>query len=337
MAEGGRGTRAARLALVLLAIALPAGCTRTPPPIQAIDSTAISVVENDLKRQVGIYIAAARDRTTVPVAHSDGVGTVLVDTPIDALPIPPGDPDKRIFACGTGRVAFDITSVTAELKTSFDRTLGISASATIPVDVVTLTPSYSATGTASNLQTLDYQLFPLAPADQANLTGYSPTQADIDHAPIAKVLLGLRSAVVGSATRYDYSKVVPSLRPPQPCFTDYDPRKVLDATADKYTIGLSFTSDQKGGLTVQITVLSLGANGEWKSLTGNTLVVAFGQPGLADLAKAEGEKAKACAKKGNSEACKIAIGLVERATGQGLGLTAGRRTKPLYLPDQGGK
>jgi hypothetical protein len=243
------------------------------PPLQAIDVPAISAVQSEINRQVGIYLAASHQPIMI------NVGGQLM--PIKNVRPPDGG---RMFACGTGNVAFEISQIKAELTTTSSKTIGGSAGITVPIHMVTIGAKAGDTVTATNTQTLSYQVWSVDKVSQnPNISNLHPSREYVDKTPIAQVLRDLREALVAAGTTYDYSQTPPVKRQPLPCFTDYDPKKPATASGNTYTLGLSIVNDITGGVTVSVAVLNLGITGEAKSTTGNTLTVSFSQPGIESI------------------------------------------------------
>jgi hypothetical protein len=259
-------------AAVLLMPALLGACCATPPPKQALDSKAIEKVQAEIKRQIGIYMLAPA----------------------------PNAGDSANYWCGKGAINFDIASIKAELTTTIETINGGGLKLKIPVSAVTIGPSASAKMDTTNTQTLTYNLWPVALGEQLSTLG-APSQADIDGAPIAKVLLALRDAIIESA-----KKGVG--KGPQPCFADYNPQKPSSDAGNTFKLGLTFVTDTTGGIDVSVGVLDLNASTEMKGTTGNTLTIAFVQRGLAKLQRARDRMDAECKypKDPKGDACKAA-------------------------------
>lgn len=286
-----------------LLVSFIAGCAEQQP-VQAIDLPAISAVQAEIKRQVAVYLAAAQNPPTVKIEG--------VDTPISRLK--PSD-----WWCGSGKIDFDISSIKAELTTTLDNNAGATASFTVPVNLVTLGPSGSHTTDETSTQLLTYNLWPTRLQNPA-VVARTPSQSEIDAAPIAKVLLSLRDALVLSAMKVDYSGPKPKARPPQACFSDYNPDKPSTDAGNSYKLGLSITNDTKAGLSVKVAILSFSATGESKSTTGNTLTVSFVQQGIRKIQAAKDEVDQACKKPiHDAKACTDAKAKLAALEGEGIG------------------
>jgi hypothetical protein len=248
--------------IALIGLLGMAGCA-SQKVVQPIDVGAISAVQAEIKRQIGIYIAAD-SQVPVPSVTINGVAT-----PVSNI--------ENGFWCGNssvdGHIGFDVSSIKVELVTTLDNTGGASAAFTLPADIVTVGPSGGYKRDVTNTQTLDYNLWPLE--HQSRFFSQNVTEEDIQSAPIAQALLSLRDALILSSMRLDYSTSPPTPRPPQPCFTDYDPTKPASDPGDSFKLGLSITNDVTGGVSVKVTILDFSATGESKSTTGNTLTVNF--------------------------------------------------------------
>lgn len=228
--------------------------------VQPIDVGAISAVQAEIKRQVGVYLAKDSQSPT-PIITVNGRATPLSQI-------------NDGFWCGNGQIGFDISSVKVELTTTLDNSGGANAAFTLPANIVTVGPSGGYKRDVTNTQTLDYNLWPLE-NQSSSVLGQNVTEQDLENAPIAQALLGLRDALILSAMKFDYSTSPPTPRPPQPCFTDYDPTKPAGDPGDSFKLGLSITNDITGGVSVKVTILNFSATGESKSTTGNTLTVSF--------------------------------------------------------------
>ena len=112
-----------------------AGCAGQPVQ-QAIDVRAISKVQNEIKRQVGVYVLASQQANSNPVKERE------------KLAKGPGRPDPNPFWCGTGDIDLDISQVKAELTTTLDVTQSAGLGATVSVVEI---------GGAFKTQTVDTQ------------------------------------------------------------------------------------------------------------------------------------------------------------------------------------
>ncbi|MGO9137265.1 MAG: hypothetical protein ACLP9S_04690 [Syntrophales bacterium] len=266
-----RGVRAAIGFSILLFLV---GCVGQHQQLQPIDMSAIGAIQTEIKRQIGIYMVASHKDPTVKI---NSIDKKIKELPSDA------------FWCGLGKIDFDISSIKAELTTTLDSTSGFKVGVTIPISGGTVTPSAGQTHETMDTQVLDYNLWPLPLEDQrSELTSYYKNRdidKDVSGAPIALVLLDLRSALIQSAMKYDYSTTPPKQKSPQPCFTDYNPDKPAGDAGNLFKIGLTITNDSTGGISINVAPLSIGATGEAKSTTGNTLSVSFIQRGVQDIQK----------------------------------------------------
>ncbi len=203
--------------------------------------------------------------------------------------------DKGSFWCGQGAIGFDVVSVRTELITTLDTTLGASAGIKTPI----ITLSGGTKEEAVNAQTLDYNLWPQPWSEQPEefrVQKYEP--GEIEKAPIAKVLLSLRDALILSALKYEYPLAPNKLRPPQPCFLDYDPEKPGADAGHFFKIALTFINDPSVGISVALaTPISptFSLSGESKTTTGNSITVSFAQQGVAVLQAKKDAVEKACA------------------------------------------
>jgi hypothetical protein len=266
-----------------------AGCATAPPKKQALDTAAIAAVQGEIKRQVGVYLLAAQK----PV---------------------PGNP--KDFWCGTGDIDFDISSIKADLTVTNETIASAGVALKIPWGAVTIGPSGSIKGDATNTQELVYKLWPLDISRQTALKS-EHISGEPKPAPISDVLLSLREGLINSAKRT-------ATKEPQACFTDYSPDKPASDAGDTFKLGLSFTTDATGGLEIKIGILDLTSTTEWKGTTGNTLTVSFVQRGLAQLQRAKDAVDAECKypKDDKSDACVKAVKAYQKLQDEGRGLGA---------------
>lgn len=245
--------RSVGLGVMALVISSLSGC-QTPPPKQALDTDAISAVQSEIKRQVGIYVLASREKPDVK-------------------------PEE--FACGNGGVDFDISTVKAELTVTTEKNSKAALALGIPWNGATIGPSGEATKGATNTQVLTYNLW----LSDSNLQSFKSAnkaavdQTDIADAPIASVLLSLRDALINGAKKREGEL--------QPCFTNYNPDKPAADAGHSFKLGLTFVKGGKYGLAIKVGIVDLTVGTEWKSTNGNTLTVAFVQNGLGELQRAK--------------------------------------------------
>jgi hypothetical protein len=284
-----------RFAVTLgIVLSLTYGCSTTQP-LRAIDVNAISDVQANIKRQIGIYMeevqalrayGEARDAQEAKEAGKASA-VVLVNNKMVVL-------SATDFACGAGRIDFRVSAIKAELTTSLDKNSNVKFGLTIPVLPVTLGPSVAVTNDTLNTQTLDYNLWPLATVDQEFLAGTKePSTDELKKAPIAVALLDLRNALILAATKVDYKTGSP--RGPLPCFTDYNPGSPAADAGNSFKLQLQITFDPTAGLTVGIPPLTAGATVESKSVSGNTLTVTFLQRGVKHIQMLRDQATKDCA------------------------------------------
>lgn len=266
-------TRAfAHVSMLCVSLIVAACGSQQPPPI---DVQAITQVQSEIKRQVGIYFLAARDH---------GVYTKIGGDIVDLK--------KTALWCG-GDVDFDITTVTAELTTTNTASTDFSFELKPPLPTSTLAISAGYSRARENSQTLTYKLWLADPAlqndDFKTLTAAEP---QVQGAPIAAVLLNLRKALVASNTRIDY--MTGQVRDPQPCFTDFDPSKPLGDAGHSYKIGLTITTDAKGSVGVTVGAVGPTIGAEEKRSTGQTLTVTFVQRNVKQVQDALDVAAAKC-------------------------------------------
>ena len=261
------------------------GCSTQPPLPQALDKNAIATVQADIKRQVGVYMRAARKS---------------------------GVPSGTQFWCGSGKIDFDISSVKAQLTTSIETATNAGLKLKIPVDVITIGPSGNEKVDVTNTQSLTYNLWPLVMSQQS-LDDTMPTTDELKGAPIAQVLMDLRDALIASATQKQ--------KGPQPCFTDYNPEKPSSDAGNTITLALSFVNDANAGVEVDVGILGVTATGELKGTTGNTLTVSFVQKGLDAIQRAKDKVDAECKyPKYGSKPCTNAIAELQKLQKEGSGI-----------------
>jgi hypothetical protein len=281
------------LATATLLLCLGAsGCASKPPLKQALTTEAIGAVQGEIKRQVGIYLRATRAKAGQAAPQSDE------------------------FWCGTGEINFDISTVKAELTTTMETITDAGLKLSIPWSAVKIGPSGDAKGDATNTQVLDYNLWLQDPELQdKTLMELEVSDAELQGAPIAQVLLALRQALIDSAKKKH--------KGPQPCFTDYDPTKPASDAGNTFKLGLTYLSDKMVGLEISVGVIDLTSSVEWKGTTGNTLTVAFIQHDLAKLQYARDAVDTECKypKKETDEACtKARAAFAKLQKGPGVGI-----------------
>jgi hypothetical protein len=251
--------------------------------VEAIDYRAISAVEADIKRQIGVYMAAA----THPATMRDVNGDVVT------LPT-----DQASFACGAGRIGFDVLSVKADLLTTRETDLDGKLSASIPVHAVTVGPSGELSSGRSITQELVYNLWfdPLRDQQGKAFLNQSISEDTLRDAPIASILLDLKNSLIASGMKVDPYTHLP--RDPMPCHWNWniDPKKPGGDPGDTVKMGVTVTRDAKAGLDLKVSVVDIGLSSEWKSTTGNTITVSFYQAGTLDVEPDKDQKGSAPAK-----------------------------------------
>jgi hypothetical protein len=214
---------------------LLSGCSSLTTTTTAIPDERIFEALQDIKRQVSIYVWRQN-------SLYDKTGHYLAST-------------KR--ECGNGLIDFDIKKVKLELLTTFDNSGGLSAEiAASPVGGVpaTLGGSLGASAQRTNTQKLVYSSFPLPNPDYT----YVP-QAGDDPAPVAEVLTSLRKNLIEAANTKN-----------RVCFQG------SDADGDNsFQVAVTMVKSASGKLVFALAPLTLTANGETKSTTGNTITFTF--------------------------------------------------------------
>jgi hypothetical protein len=111
-----------------------------------------------------------------------------------AAKVPAGP--REDFWCGRGNIDFDISSVKAQLTTTVETVKNAGIKAKIPFKAIEVDPSGSRKTDVTNTQELNYNLWPLARDQHVELP-----KGDLETAPIAKVLMSLRDALIASAKK----------------------------------------------------------------------------------------------------------------------------------------
>lgn len=238
---------------------LLAGCEDPPPA--PIDVRAIGKVQAEIKRQVAMYLKAADNQPVYALIN--GVKTDIRGK-------------KDLFWCGSGNVDYDVSSIQAELTTSLNLKAGFSTTITPPIPIAA-SATLSASQTSNNSQTLVFNMWPLDlemqnPAFRALP---SPSDREIDAAPIAQVLLDLRQAQISGATIVDYTNQ--TNRQAQPCFSNYDPSKPASDAGNRFTIGLTITTTVGGEVSIGIAPVKVGGSIGSTTAAGHSLRVTFAQ------------------------------------------------------------
>ncbi|MBN8994316.1 MAG: hypothetical protein J0H94_03755 [Rhizobiales bacterium] len=242
--------RAAHWAACGLLSISTAGCLSLPQrPTQALTPTLITRTVLDVKRQVQIY----QDYVGYLVAH------------------PSEDRDKqeaanRGFWCGKGSIDFEISSIKFDLTATTSTTATASAGATLPIVGAgvpgSIAPSGQLSHAATNKQQLVFTVFPVAH------TAVLSWPIDISKAQIAVALIGLRKALIDAAT---YSNAA--------CMADYNIQK-REPTDQTFVMAIEVSDGGQAGFNVTLGVVKAGLTGEAKSVSGNTITVAFRQIGV---------------------------------------------------------
>lgn len=241
------------------------------PEVNAIPIDRTDVVVAEVKRQVSLYQYKVLELKQHPEQD-----TALVEA------------KRKKFVCGDGEVDFDLTSVLMTLTT----TNSTGASGTVGAGFAlspgnSIGPSLTASRTVDNTQELDFTLYPI-PVEPT----FTYTSEDTRSA-ISEALLNLRTSLIRGATY------------PGACLATYNWRDVKTDKGGSFKLGLTVTSDVKGGVDIKLAPVSANVSGEAKSVTGNTLTVSFQQAGI-------GKKVK---------------------PPHGRGLGAGIVNKPIHIPE----
>lgn len=226
----------AKLCVVLSTALALAGCTTSQTShIQAIESSRIQSVVDDMKRQVSVYVAYQNS--------PQGTASVIRAS--------------STKACGNGLIDFDIKSVKLEVLTTLGSAVGGGVDiGPVPVGgTTTLSGGVSGGRAVSNIQELV-----LAADMLPNRSFVYAGKENVRSAPIAGSLINLRNALIKAG---EVSNRV--------CFkTTSKPND-----GNTYKIAVSIENTAGGSLSLGLAPLVVTASGETKSTTGNTLTVSF--------------------------------------------------------------
>ncbi|TCA18546.1 hypothetical protein E0H68_03680 [Rhizobium leguminosarum bv. viciae] len=224
-----------RSASLLVASALVGCATSQTAHIQAIDSSRIQNVVDDMKRQVSVYVAY----------QNSPQGTASV---IRASATKP---------CGNGLIDFDIKSVNLKVLTTLESTVGGGIEVgPVPVGgTTTISAGASGGRTVSNTQELV-----LAADMLPNRSFVYAGKENVRSAPIAGSLINLRDALIkaGEVGNRICFKTTPKSN-----------------SGNTYKLAVSIENTAGGSLSLGLAPLVMTASGETTSLTGNTLTVSF--------------------------------------------------------------
>lgn len=158
---------------------------------------------------------------------------------------------SRQKICGNGLVGFDIKSVRMELLSTTDTTVAGSIAGGYPPFSGSLGFGHS----TANSQTLivDYDVLP------SRLPAASGEEDDFAKAPIAGLMKNLSDAAEKAGDQRTHACV----------------RMKQTPQAGTYKIGITVTDTGNGNVAVGLSNVALGAGGDFKSTTGNTITVTF--------------------------------------------------------------
>ncbi|MCK3781776.1 hypothetical protein KEM44_29940 [Sinorhizobium meliloti] len=222
--------------VTLLAASALVGCaTSQTVHIQAIGSSRIQNVVDDMKRQVSVYVAY----------QNSPQGTASV---IRASATKP---------CGNGLIDFDIKSVKLEVLTTLESTVGGGIEAgPMPIGgTTTISGGASGGRTVSNIQELV-----LAADMLPNRSFVYAGKENVRSAPIAGSLINLRDALIRAGEVGN-----------RVCFKT----KPKSNDGNTYKLAVSIENTAGGSLSLGLAPLVVTASGETRSTTGNTLTVSF--------------------------------------------------------------
>lgn len=222
--------------MAIAAAAILGGCATTQPSkIQAIKSSRIQSVVDDMKRQVSVYVAYQNSKQ----------GTQSV---VNA---------SATKACGNGLVDFDIKSVKLEILTTLESSAngGVDVGPVVTGSGASLSGGFGGGRSISNTQELV-----LAADMLPNRSFAYAGRESVDTAPIAATLINLRNALIRSGEVGN-----------RVCFKTTLEAK----DGNTYKVAISIEDSANGKIGLGLAPLALTASGESKSTTGNTLTVAF--------------------------------------------------------------
>lgn len=167
-----------------------------------------------------------------------------------------------------GDVAFSIYSVTMTVTAVVDRSQGASGGLKIPLNLLTISPKITAARSFTDTLTTSLTVYPLIAAKDAiyerpelkrqRLTSVPPPSPKFEGTPINDTLEKLRADLVKTSDT-------------APCFKFGEPDK------QKNSIKWAFSVVDKtgGGVSFDIAIVSIGAEGAQQRTYANTLEVAF--------------------------------------------------------------
>lgn len=241
--------------------------------VNAINFSAISAVEANIKYQIGVYMAMESLQPTI--TNENGRQILLSKDPND-------------YSCGSGQISFDIMSVKADLLASTESIPSGNIALKIPVEAITLSPSAVYKSDSTSTEELAYNVWfdPLSvqKANHAAFLDRKYTQIPAD-APIASALLNLRNALLASALKVNpYTGVSGKL---EPCHWDWniDPQKPGGDPGDSVKFSIGAVKDANAAFGVNVFILSASFSDEYKSTSTNTVTVNFYQAGTLDVQK----------------------------------------------------
>ena len=239
--------------------------------MNAIPVTALTKVIQVVKAEIGAYEAWRVGNPVAPLTSGQ-----LVQMSLPAGAAVPALPPAPVVGPGCNHAQgldLDITQVKLELTTTDIQTAGLNGSVGIPITPIIVTPGAGYTNTTNNTQKLDFTEFLISHQS------YTPDPAGTTAGLIARQLINLHAALVAGATTSPcYSPVDPS--------APVEPGKPTKPQAQTYEIGFTVTGDLTVNPKISLgTILSVGANYEDKSTSGNTLTVTFSQVGGTPVAK----------------------------------------------------
>jgi hypothetical protein len=245
--------KTAHAAVIPLALLLGGCATRTGlPEVNAIPIDRTDVVVAEVKRQVSLYQYKVLELKQHP--NEDGA---LVKA------------KRKKFVCGDGEVDFDLTSVLMTLTTTASTSASGTVGANLPIVAPgqSIGPSLTVSRNVDNTQELNFTLYPIPVKPNFTYTSKDSRSA------ISDALFNLRTSLIRGATF------------PGACLATYNWRDVKTDKGGSFKLGLTVTSDVKGGVDIKLAPVSANVSGEAKSVTGNTLTVMFQQTGIGKKVK----------------------------------------------------
>jgi hypothetical protein len=259
------------LLIIPMAMGLSACGTFNEPTLKPIPVSEVAKVQNDIRDQVGAYMAKVMyDRETTTRAGGSKK---------HRLRAPPQD----IKDTCPGTVDFDIKSIKVKLTTSDE--VAFDAGVALTLKGAKGDTGYDKSSDKSATGELDYTVFPIPTEyqDTRNLRARYPAPVDIGKRPLAQALVNLREGLTKTAQE-------------APCFSDYTLSDPTQDAGHSFVLGLTDNGDSKASLGI----LFFSASDEDKSGSGQSITVSFAQTGLDDITAIKAMVDSVCAPKNDT-------------------------------------